>query len=161
MIYTWLIFLHVLGVFGFLIAHGVSASVFIALRRERNIDAICLLLRLSSSSARIMGISLLLLLFSGVTGGFIGRWWGSGWIWLSLVLFIGIFAAMSLLGTRVLNEVRIRVGLPSAYGQPPRAEFAGPEELNALLNRIHPIRLAAIGFGGFAVIAWLMMFKPF
>jgi hypothetical protein len=159
--YTWLIFLHIIGVFGFLIAHGVSASVFFALQRERNIDHICMLLRLSSSSAQIMGISLLFLLFSGVIGGFLGRWWGRGWIWLSLALFIGIFVGMSLLGTRVLNEVRIRVGLPSAYGQPPRLEFASPEELDALLNRIHPIRLAAIGFGGFAVIAWLMMFKPF
>jgi hypothetical protein len=159
--YSWLIFLHVLGVFGFLIAHGASASIFFALKRDRNTDHICLLLKLSSSSARIMGISLLLLLLSGVIGGFLGRWWGRGWIWLSLVLFIGIYAGMSLLGTRVLNEVRMGVGLPSAYGQPPRPEVLSAGELEVLLNKIHPVRLSLIGFGGLAVIAWLMMFKPF
>jgi hypothetical protein len=160
-VYSWLIFLHVIAVFGFLIAHGVSASVFFALKRERNMDTICVLLKLSSSTARIMGISLLLLLISGVTAGFFGRWWGRGWIWLSLVLFIGIFVGMSLLGTRVLNEVRMGIGLPSAYGQPPRPEILSPAELDALLDRIHPIRLSLVGFGGLAAIAWLMMFKPF
>ncbi len=159
--YSWVIFFHILGVFGFLIAHGVSASVFFALEHERNMDHICLLLKLSGSAAKVMGISLLLLILCGVIAGFMGIWWGKGWIWLSLVLFIGIFAGMSLLGTRVLNEVRIRVGLPSAYGQPPRPELASPEELGSLLARIHPVRLSVIGFGGFAVIAWLMMFKPF
>lgn len=161
MLYSWLIFFHILSVFGFLIAHGASVGVFFALQHERNIEHICVLLQLSSRSVKVMGISLLLLLLSGGVGGFIGHWWGSGWIWLSLVLFIGIFAGMSLLGTRVLNEVRVRVGLPSAYGQPPRTELAGPEELDTLLNHIHPVRLTAIGLGGFAVIAWLMMFKPF
>lgn len=161
MVYPWLVFLHILGVFGFLIAHGVSASVFFALQRERNIDHICLLLKLSSSSAGVMGGSLLLLLLSGVVSGFIGHWWVKGWIWLSLALLIAIFAAMSLLGTRILNEVRMGIGLPSAYGQPPRPEPLSAEELNALLNQIHPFRLSTIGFGGFAVIAWLMFFKPF
>lgn len=159
--YPWLIFLHIIGVFGFLVAHGVSASVFFALKRERNTDHMCVLLNLSSSTFKIMGISLLLLLLSGVTAGFLGRWWGRGWIWLSLALFIGIFAGMSLLGTRVLNEVRMAIGLPSAYGEPPRPEVASAGELDVLLNKIHPVRLSLIGFGGLAAIAWLMMFKPF
>ena len=33
--------------------------------------------------------------------------------------------------------------------------------MNALLDHIQPTRLTLIGFGGLAVIAWLMMFKPF
>jgi NhaP-type Na+/H+ and K+/H+ antiporter len=159
--YSWIKFLHVLGLFGFLIAHGVSASVFFALKRERNMERICTLLQLSGSSARIMIISLLILLISGIITGFLGHWWRFGWIWLSLGLFIGIYAGMSILGTRILNEVRMGVGLPSAYGQPPRPERFSAEELNARLDRIHPYRLSMIGFGGLALIAWLMMFKPF
>jgi hypothetical protein len=158
--YIWLVFLHVLGIFGFLIAHGASASVFFALKRERNMDRICLLLQLSSRAARIMGGSLLLLLVSGVIAGFIGRWWGRGWIWLSLILLIALFVSMSLFGTRILNEIRMGVGLPSAYGQPPRPEWLSMEELDALRSHIHPVRLTLIGFGGLSVIAWLMMFKP-
>ena len=159
--YSWIKFLHVLGLFGFLIAHGVSASIFFALKRERNMERICTLLQLSGNSARIMIISLLTLLISGIINGFLGHWWRFGWIWLSLGLFIGIYAGMSILGTRILNEVRIGVGLPSAYGQPPRPERFSAEELNARLDRIHPYRLSMIGFGGLALIAWLMMFKPF
>ena len=159
--YTWLVFLHVLGVFGFLIAHGVSASVFFAIKNERNMERICMLLQLSSGSARVMIISLLTLLATGVINGFLGHWWRYGWIWLSLALLVGIYAGMSFLGTRILNEVRMGVGLPSAYGQPPRPERFSTEELSARLDQIHPYRLALIGFGGLALIAWLMMFKPF
>jgi hypothetical protein len=159
--YSWLRFLHVLGVFGFLIAHGVSASVFFALKRERNVERICTLLQLSNGSARILVISLLTLLISGIIAGFWGHWWRHGWIWLSLLLLIAIYAGMSLLGTRILNEVRMGVGLPSVYGQPPRPERFSAEELNARLDHIHPYRLTLIGFGGLVLIAWLMMFKPF
>ena len=159
--YTWLKFLHMFGIFGFLIAHGVSASVYFALKGERNEDRIRLLLQLSSGSARIMLVSLLTLVVSGILTGFIGHWWGYGWIWLSLALLIGIFAGMTLMGTRILNEVRIGIGLPSAYGQPPNPERYSAIELDSRLNRIHPYRLTLIGFGGLILIAWLMMFKPF
>jgi uncharacterized membrane protein len=159
--YPWVVFLHIVGVFGFLIGHGVSASIFFALQRERNMDRIHLLLKLSSSASGVMGGSLLLLFLSGLAAGFMGHWWGKGWIWLSIILFIGIFVAMSLLGTQILNEVRMGIGLPSAYGQAPKPELARPEEIDTLLKRIRPIRLALIGFGGLVVIAWLMMFKPF
>ncbi|MFZ2014563.1 MAG: hypothetical protein WAV00_12120, partial [Nocardioides sp.] len=64
-------------------------------------------------------------------------------------------------GTRILNEVRMGVGLPSAYGQPPKPERFSDEELKAWLGQIHPYRLTLIGFGGLALIAWLMIFKPF
>ena len=159
--YTWLKFLHILGIFGFLIAHGVSASVFFALKSERNVDRICLLLQLSSKSTRIMLVSLLTLLVSGILSGFIGHWWGSGWIWVSLALLVGISVGMSLLGTRILNEVRIGVGLPSAYGDSPDPERISEVELDTRLSRINPSRLTLIGFGGLVLIAWLMMFKPF
>jgi len=35
------------------------------------------------------------------------------------------------------------------------------EELYERLDQIHPYRLSLIGLGGLALIAWLMMFKPF
>jgi hypothetical protein len=159
--YPWLVFLHVLGVFGFLIAHGVSASVFFALHRERNVDRIHLLLQLSSSTFGIMTGSLLLVLLTGIVTGFMGHWWNRGWIWLSLALLIGLYAVMAGLGTRVLNHIRQGVGMPSAYGQPPRPEPFSTEELDSLLSRLQPLRLTLIGFGGLTLIVWLMMFKPF
>jgi hypothetical protein len=159
--YPWLVFLHVIGVFGFLMAHGVSVGVYFALRRERNVDRISVLLQMSSGTMRLMGGSLLLLLVTGIIAGFMGQWWSRGWIWLSLMMLIVIYVAMAALGSRRLNQVRQGIGLPSLYGQAPLAEPLSAEELNALLNHIQPTRLTLIGFGGLAVIAWLMMFKPF
>ena len=43
----------------------------------------------------------------------------------------------------------------------PSGEPACPEEINALLNLSRPIWLAVIGFSSLAIIAWLMMSKPF
>ena len=83
--YTWFVFLHVLGVFGFLMAHGVSISVAFALRRERNFERVQTLLNLSASSIEVMLGSLAVLILSGVITGFMGHWWDKGWIWLSLV----------------------------------------------------------------------------
>jgi hypothetical protein len=159
--YFWMVFLHVLCVLAFLMAHGVSASVFFALRNERNVERIRSLLQLSGSSVRVMAGSLLLLMITGIITAFMGQWWGRGWIWLSLALLIGLYVVMALLGTRVLNEVRQGVGLPSAYGEPPRPEPFSAEELDTRLKRLQPMRLALAGFGGLALIAWLMMFKPF
>ena len=142
-------------------AHGISAGVYFALRRERTVDRIRLLLQMSSGTVRVMGSSLLLLLATGIAAGFMGQWWGRGWIWLSLVLLVLLYVAMAGLGTHTLNEVRLGVGLPSSYGQAPRPKPLSAEELDALLNRSQPARLAVIGFAGLAIIAWLMMFKPF
>ena len=33
--------------------------------------------------------------------------------------------------------------------------------MEAALTRLNPTALAIVGIGGFAVLLWLMMFKPF
>ena len=42
--YTWIVFLHVAGAFGFLLAHGVSVAVLLRLRKERKRERITTLL---------------------------------------------------------------------------------------------------------------------
>ena len=161
--YSWLVFLHVLGVFGFLMAHGISASVAFKLRNERNAERIRALLDLSSSSLGILHGSIGVLLLTGVIVGFLGRWWGRGWIWLALGLLIAIYIYMGIAGSGYYSQVRKAAGLEYMEGFKPRppAEPATSEEIEALLNRSRPVQLAVIGFGSLAVIAWLMMFKPF
>jgi hypothetical protein len=161
--YPWLIFLHVVGVFGFLMAHGVSAGVAFALRSERNLERVRALLMLSAASYPVMYGSLLLLLLVGVVLGFMGSWWGRAWIWVSLILLIAIVMLMGRFGSRIYGEAGKLTGLPYMERgkiQPP-IEPASTEEINALLVQGNPLLLTAIGFGGIAVIAWLMMFKPF
>ena len=161
--YPWLVFLHVIGVFGFLLAHGASASVAFALRRERNLERIRALLNLSSSSLSALYGFLLLLLITGIVAGFMGQWWSRGWIWVALGLPITLLVAMYVLGSDFYSEVRKVVGLEFMDGMKPHPpiEPADAQEIDALLAAGRPMLLAVIGFGGIAVIAWLMMFKPF
>jgi hypothetical protein len=43
----------------------------------------------------------------------------------------------------------------------PAVPPASPEEIAARAAAINPIPAAIVGFGGLALIVWLMMFKPF
>jgi hypothetical protein len=73
-IYRWLVFLQVLGVFGFLMAHGISIGVAFILRQERGLDCMQALLNLSSSSLGVLRGSIAILFISGIVIGFIGHW---------------------------------------------------------------------------------------
>lgn len=161
--YSWLIFLHVLGVFGFLMAHGVSASVAFALRRERNRDRIRALLDVSGSSIGVLHGSVLILLISGIAGGFIGSWWNKGWIWVSLGLLIATYIFMGAAGSGYYARIRKAVGLAYMQGfqQMPPTEPADDAEINVMLNQSRPVVLAVVGYVSLAIIALLMVVKPF
>lgn len=161
--YRWLIFLHVLGVFGFLLAHGASAIMTLQLRKEHDLMRIRALLDLSSNSRGLMNGSLMLVLVTGIIGGFMGNWWGQGWIWAALGLLIALSAAMFFLGTRYYHRVRKAAGLSYSDGrrEHPAEAPSSEAEIAALIAAGNPVTLMAIGVGGLVVILWLMMFKPF
>jgi MFS family permease len=161
--YRWIVFLHIVGLVGFLLSHGASVSMAFALRRERKLERIHALLDLSGSSFGAMSGSLLLLLISGIIAGFMGNWWSYGWIWLSLGLLIALWLVMGIFGSRHYTEIRKATGFEyMEYGKRrPAGEPASPEEMEALLSRPRPVLLAVTGIGGVVVILWLMMFKPF
>jgi uncharacterized membrane protein len=161
--YPLLVFLHVLGVFGFLMAHGISVGVAFTLRQERNPERIQALMNLSSSSLGILHGSLAILFLTGIVIGFIGHWWSRGWIWLSLGLLIAIYIYMGLAASGYYSQVRKAAGLAYMQGFKPHpaGEPAGPEVIDTLLRGSRPIWLALVGFGSLAMIAWLMMAKPF
>jgi hypothetical protein len=161
--YTWFVYLHVLGVFGFLISHGVSIFVAFALRRERNLERMDALLSLSGSSIGFVHISILVLLASGILLGFLGHWWGEVWIWLSLGLLIAIYAYMGFAGTGYYRQVRNTLTELHNNGfEPETTELsAATEKLESQLRSSKAVELAVVGFGSLAVISWLMIFKPF
>ena len=154
--YSWIVFLHVAGAFGFLLAHGVSVAVLLRLRTERKRDRITTLLDLSSSSMTGFYASTVVLLAAGTLAGFVGNWWRMVWIWASLGLFLAIAASMYPLATAYLRRVRAAVGK-----RPSGAPMASDEEIDELLGSGRPVLIAVIGFGGLLVILWMMMFKPF
>jgi hypothetical protein len=163
-VYRWIVFLHLAGIFGFLLSHGSSAGVAFALRRERKPERIRALLHLSSTALPVFYASLLVLIAAGIAGAFAGHWWGRGWLWASIALLIAMIAGMWTVGTRHYHRVRKAVGMPYMEGTkflPALPEQADPAALQALLARGRPMLLASIGYGGALVIAGLMWFKPF
>jgi len=160
----WL-FLHILGALTFFYTHGMAGLVAFRLRSERDPGRIRALLE-SYSTSRMMGLlygSLLLLLVAGVIAGFAGHWWSSGWIWISLVMLVAIVAAMYMIATRYYGQVRKSIGTEYMQGSRtiPAEPPASPEEIDSLLKRSPAILIFIIGYGGMAVILFLMIFKPF
>lgn len=161
--YPWLVYLHVAGAFTFLIAHGASAIVAFKLKTESRRERIAALLDLSSASLNVMYSGLMVLLIAGIAAGFAGNWWGQGWIWTALVILVVLMIVMSFIGSQQLGRVRKAAGLAYFAGvrQQPPVVPASDEEIAAAARAFNPLPVAAIGFGGLALILWLMLFKPF
>ncbi|HEX2088534.1 MAG TPA: hypothetical protein VHI54_01180 [Actinomycetota bacterium] len=153
--YSWWVFLHIAGVFGFLTAHGVSIGVAFKLRRERDPQRILALNELSSSSISLFYVSLGVLLLGGIVAGFMGRWWGQAWIWVSLGLLIATSIAMYAIAHPYYRRVGF-VARAMAGGSTAVTE----EQLDEILLSPVPWVLAAIGFGAILFILFLMIFKP-
>ncbi|MGH2619915.1 MAG: hypothetical protein ACRDHG_05015 [Anaerolineales bacterium] len=161
--HKWLVFLHVLGVMGFMLAHGGTTAMTLLLKRQRDLDHMRELLDLSRHSGPVFGVALLVLLASGTAAGFTGRWWGDGWIWVSLAILIGVTAVMAWVSRAHYHRLRKVLGMPYFDGRrdQPALPPASEEEIYALQARLRPGLVGAVGFGGIVLIAWLMMYKPF
>jgi len=148
--------LHILAVLGFVMFHGVSIWVALRLRRERDRTRIAELLQFSGSSVQGMYVSLALLIVFGVITGFAISVWGQWWIWLALVILLGMVAEMSAVAgpyyRRVKEAVEVR---PS--GVPRRSD----EELDEILRSPLAMFNSVLGLVALAALTYLMVFKPF
>lgn len=159
----WLVLVHALGAFGFVLAHGVSAHVAIRLRGEREPARVAALLELSSFSMTLLYVSLLVLLAGGIAAGFAGDHWGSLWLWTSIGLLVVLLVAMYALASPYYSGVRRAVGM-KAYGDKkdaPPPEPLSADEIAGLLGSSRPYLLAWIGGVGLVLIIGLMVLKPF
>ena len=163
MLYRWFVFLHILGVSGFLLAHGGSASALFRAHRERTLERLRAILELSNSSFGVMYGSLLLMLVAGVVLGFLGDWWRRGWIWASIGILLATAIAMFFLATGYFNKLRQAAGLPWFDGKTSHpAESPVPQDqLTALQDSGRPILFAVMGLLPIALLLWLMVIKPF
>ena len=161
--YHWIVLLHVLGAFIFALAHGASTKVILKIHREKNPERLAALLDVSAEYIAVLYLSLLAMLLGGIASGFVGKWWGGGWIWLGLGLFLGISVAMFFMATSPLARLRKAISLQHfGDAQPNPAEPpTNADEIASSLAAIKPLAIAAIGYGGLALIIWLMVFKPF
>lgn len=159
----WIVFVHVLSAFVFAAGHGVSMFVAFQVRRETDRGRIASLLDISGGSLAAAGIGLLVLLASGILAGIVLQSFGRAWIWASLVMLIVIGGAMTPLGIGYFNGIRKALGQRTRdiKKDAPDPVPASDADLALARNTNRPEVLLAIGGGGFAVILWLMMFKPF
>jgi len=153
--YDWLVFVHIIGVLGFVFTHGVSAAMALRLRHERNPDRIRVMLQVSSSSLGVFYVSVLLLLVGGIWAGFRGHWWGRGWIWVALGVFVAnmlfMYATASPYYRRVRNVMRIQES----------GSAVAAEDLDAVLRSNIPTIVVWVGLLSIGFIAYLMVLKPF
>jgi hypothetical protein len=149
--YLFLRFLHLIGAFGFVAAHGATAAVTFKLRRERDPVRIRAYLELSRSTRGLMYGSFAVLLGAGIATASLGGFWHGGWIWVALVLLAVLFAAAFPLALPYFGAIRRVV----------EAEPVDQRRLDALLAAPRGLVLAWVETIGIVIIVWLMVFKPF
>ena len=161
--HLWIVWIHVVGVFLFLIGHSVSAAVAWRLRTERDPVAVRTLLDFSRRSVMFMSVGLLIWLVGGILAGFSGNYWTSGhyWIWVSLVLAIVVIVVMTPMGRLYFNRVRLAVGLEERSNKVVPGFVVDQAVLDKAIMSGRPALLASIGVGMILVLSWLMFFKPF
>lgn len=162
-LYSWVVFIHAAGVLLFFIAHGASMAVAFRLKHEEDPARVRALLELSRYTLGAPTVAVVLIgLAAGIAAGFMGGWWDELWIWISLALFLAIGLAMTPLVAFRLNPIRLAAGMPA---QPEKKDAvvpaADPVELRRQLDAWQPMPVAVIGLGGFLVILYLMLVKPF
>ena len=155
MAYQWLVFLHLVGVFGFLIAHGVSVMVSLRLRSERDPHKIDALLEMSGRTVLPMNISLGVLLAGGIAAAFVGHLWHFGWIWAALGTLTLLNVVMIAMARPYYQRVRF---ISRAMSEGTQA--VTPEQFDSVLKGGKPHAIMTIGFVGLAFILYLMVQKP-
>jgi hypothetical protein len=154
--YNWWKLLHVLGVLGFVMFHGVSVVAALRLRKERDRGRIAALLQFSGSSVAGMYASLGWLVVFGGIAGWKGGYLDAGWFWASVLILVLVVGEMSAVARPFYQRVKEAVEIRPS-GVPRKSD----EELEEILRSPIGVVNMAIGFIALLVIAYLMVFKPF
>jgi len=155
-VYRFWVFLHLIGVAGFLVTHGVSMWAVFAVRatggdRERILEW-C---ETSKRTTMPMYVSFGLLLLGGIAAGIDGALFAEWWLLGSLALLLVLTAVMSVVATPHMK--RLREGCTRwADG----TYTLSDDELQGALDGPATVITAASGSIGLLVILYLMVFKP-
>jgi predicted integral membrane protein DUF2269 len=159
--YSWWVYLHILGAFAFVFAHGASALAAFRIRATRDPVQIRTLLDVSSLAIGVMYIGLLLLLIGGIAAGIVGERFDEGWIWAALVILVVIIVAMYAMATPFYGQLRVAAGARAKDQKADPNPVVTQADIDALAGSNRPAVLLAIGAIGFLLILWLMVLKPF
>ena len=162
-LYLWIKFIHVAASVTFIMGHGAAIAFSFRVKKEKSIERVGAMLDLASSMWQVYMLSWLVLMAAGIANGFMGNWWSRGWIWVSLILMLAITIWMFIVGNNTYHPLRKAFGMPyrTSKGDFPAEEPLPEAERDALVAATRPMELLAVGYGGFILILWLMIFKPF
>lgn len=155
MAYQWWVFAHLLGVFGFLAAHGVSMTVGLRLRKERDPAKVVELVQLSSSSTRWFYGSFLVLGVSGIVAASDAGLWSQFWVGASVAVLVVVTGVMLSVGKPYYRKVGV-VARAKAGG----SKAVSDGQFDELLRSRRSEVVIAVGVLGLAAILYLMLFKP-
>lgn len=158
-IYPWIVIAHVFLVIVAFGAHGYSAFAMFGVKRETERERLSVLLELSSMALLVAGITLLLAVILGIVAAVMHGHFGRLWPWVSIVVVVVIWLAMTPVAAGPMVRVRAILGVPI------RGKVEGPpgtdEELAAARARLRPELVAGVGLAGILALVWLMELKPF
>jgi uncharacterized membrane protein len=155
MSYNWWKFIHLVGVVGFMAAHGTSMAATMMIRRIRDPQRISGVLQLSATTVLTFYISTLVLLVGGIGAGIRGRWFSQGWIWLSLGLLVAVGILMFPLARGYFRRIRTVIELMES------GTAVSQDDFMRVLNSGNPMLTAGTGSVAILFIVYLMVLKPF
>jgi hypothetical protein len=158
--YNWLVFLHILFAFLFMLAHGVHAAAMLKFRGEADPERSLTFFNIVPGPELVRWLTVLLGLpaFGAV---YVGGWWKYGWVWASLAVFLvlsfvmfqygaGYYTIIEGAATRAMEARKTNTNVEAAM-----------REYDKARNAPHAMIVSSVGLAGLAIILWLMRFKPF
>lgn len=158
--YNWLVFLHILFAFLFMLAHGVSAAAMLRFRGEPDPER-CLTFFNIVPQPTLIRVLTILMGIPGLIAAFLTTWWKQGWVWGSLVVYLIIAFVMFKYGGGYFGIIEGAAGKLIEARKSNTNVAAALKEYDDARHAPHPMVVAAIGITGLAIILWLMRFKPF
>ena len=158
--YEWVIFVHVASILAFMLAHGVHVAAMFAMSREPDPEQMLTFFNIVPT-ATVLRVTLGFVIVSGAIAGLMGDWWGTGWIWTSLILLVVIAVVMWRFGGGYYGLVQQAAEAAVAARADDPGNPAPQATYDAARRSWQVVGMSVVGLGGTAVILWLMMFKPF
>jgi hypothetical protein len=157
--YIWVVYLHLVVIFIFLIQHAAEIWVSFKLREQKEPGGIFATYSfMPANNVRNLRITYSLIIITGIAAGFITSWWRQGWMWTALAVMIVIWIVMRRVSSVYLYAVDAIAEHALKNSEDPSAMEKFRSELQ---SRKEPELLSATSVIGGLIILWLMMFKPF
>jgi hypothetical protein len=161
--YGAIVLIHVVSVVVFALAHLVSAGSMFQVKMTSDRARLTAILGRSATALMVAGIAILIALVAGIVAGIMGGLWGRLWIWVSLVLLILVGGLMTPMAAIPMNQLRSALGIQGGRQKPgdPAPVAQDDAAVAAARAKLRPEVVSIIGVGGYLLILWLMLTKPF